>query len=79
MPWSPSMNNEALVDGSERRTDSPFPPAVFTRRWCMALSREKNSPFPPLKSCHPVAIGHPEAGHRVEDLARDAGPRPVGH
>ena len=31
-----------------------------------------DSPFPPRISRYPVAIGHPEAGHRIEDLARES-------
>lgn len=50
-----TYRGEALVHGSEPRT---------------------NSPFPPRRSGHPVAVGPPQPGHGVEDLARepDLGP-----
>jgi len=39
---------------------------------CRWASRAHIPPFPPQRLRHAIAIGPPEAGHRVEDLAGEA-------
>jgi hypothetical protein len=48
-------------------------------RWCMARSLKRIPPFPLRKSPRTVAVGHPETGHRVQDLAGEADLDPLAH